>query len=62
MDISRPDLKRKKTRRQIVMAAVGVVVVALVTVGVSRLRPAPPTVERATVWPDTVSAPSIGGT
>ncbi|MBI3490574.1 MAG: RND transporter, partial [Acidobacteria bacterium] len=32
----------------------GLLVVVLVSVGLSRLRPAAPTVERAVVWPDTV--------
>ncbi|MGA9813468.1 MAG: HlyD family efflux transporter periplasmic adaptor subunit [Terriglobales bacterium] len=54
MDIARPDIKRQKRRRQIVGAAIGVVLLGLVTVGVSRLRPAAPEVERSTVWTDTV--------
>jgi len=36
------------------MSAVGVVVVAGMAVGVSRLKPAAPSVERGTVWTDTV--------
>ena len=32
----------------------GLIVVALVTVALARLKPAAPTVERAIVWPDTV--------
>jgi HlyD family secretion protein len=54
MDIARPEFKQQKRRRQVVLAAVAVVVVALATVGVSRLKPAAPSVERGTVWPDTV--------
>jgi len=54
MDIARPDLKLQKRRRQIVLAAVAGVVVVLATLGVSRLRPAAPSVERGTVWTDTV--------
>src|SRR5471030_3456227 len=34
--------------------APSVLAVALVTVGLSRLKPAAPTVERAVVWPDSV--------
>jgi HlyD family secretion protein len=55
VDIARsPEVKKKKKRRQILLAAVAVLVLAGVTVGVSRLRPAAPAVERATVWIDTV--------
>ena len=54
MDIARPDLKLQKRRRQIVLAGIAAVVVVLATIGVSRLRPAAPSVERGTVWTDTV--------
>lgn len=54
MDISRPDLKRKKMRQQLIVAACGVVAVAAIAVFVSRLKPASPTVDRATVWTDAV--------
>jgi HlyD family secretion protein len=54
MDISRPDIKRKKTRRQIVVGVVAVIVLAGVAFAVSRLKPAAPAVERGTVWTDTV--------
>jgi multidrug efflux pump subunit AcrA (membrane-fusion protein) len=54
MDISRPDIKKKKRRQQFVWAAVGIVVVAAIAFFVYRLKPAAPTVDRATVWTDTV--------
>jgi HlyD family secretion protein len=54
MDIARPSNARKKRIRQIVYGAVSLLVIALVTVGLSRLKPAAPTVERAVVWPDSV--------
>ena len=54
MDIARPSNARKKRIRQIIYGAVGLAAVALVTVGLSRLKPAAPTVERAVVFPDTV--------
>jgi HlyD family secretion protein len=54
MDISRPDLKAKKRKRQIVTIAIGVVVLAAVTFLVMRLKPAAPSVDRSTVWTDTV--------
>ncbi len=54
MDISRPDIKKKKRRQQIIWAAVGIVAVAAIAYFVTRLKPAAPTVDRATVWTDTV--------
>ena len=54
MDIARPDLARKKKLRQSLYAACAVVVVALITVGVSRLEPAAPRVDADTVFLDTV--------
>lgn len=55
MDIARPaTVARQRKRRRIVYAALGVVVVALVTMGLSRLKPAAPGVDRSTVWIDTV--------
>ena len=59
MDIARPDLKRQKRRRQVILAGIATVVVALATIGVSRLRPAAPSVERGTVWTDTVKRGSM---
>ena len=59
MDIARPDAARQKRRRRIIYAAIGVVLLALVTMGLSRLKPAAPTVERSTVWVDTVKRGSI---
>ncbi|MGA2847465.1 MAG: HlyD family efflux transporter periplasmic adaptor subunit [Terracidiphilus sp.] len=47
-------MKKKKTRQLVIYAAVGVVVLAALAVGVSRLKPAAPTVDRSTIWPDTV--------
>jgi HlyD family secretion protein len=54
MDIARPEFKRQKRKRQIAVSAVAIVVVAAITMGVYRLRPAAPTVERGTVWTDSV--------
>jgi HlyD family secretion protein len=54
MDISRPDLKAKKRKRQVVTIAIGVIVLAAVTFLVMRLKPAAPTVDRSVVWTDTV--------
>ncbi|MGH9701437.1 MAG: efflux RND transporter periplasmic adaptor subunit [Candidatus Acidiferrales bacterium] len=54
MDFARPDAQRKKKNRRILYTVVGLAVVLLVTVALARLKPAVPTVERATVWTDTV--------
>lgn len=55
MDIQRPaSVARQKKMRQIMFAAVGVIVIGVVSVVLARLKPAAPTVERATVWVDTV--------
>lgn len=54
MDISRPDLKAKKRKRQALTIGIGVVVLAGVTFLVMRLKPASPTVDRSVVWTDTV--------
>src|SRR5271166_624040 len=54
MDITRPEFKTQRRRRQIMIVAAIVVGVVAVSVGVSRLKPAAPSVERGTVWTDTV--------
>jgi HlyD family secretion protein len=54
MDIARPDLARKKRVRLIMYGAAMVAAVPALTIGVSRLKPAAPVVERSTVWLDTV--------
>ena len=54
MDISRPDLKAKKRRRQALTIAIGVVLLAGITFLVMRLKPAAPTVDRSVVWTDIV--------
>ncbi len=51
MDIARPSNAKKKRIRQALYAGVGLLAVVLVSVGLSRLKPAAPTVERAVVWP-----------
>ena len=59
MDIARPELKRQKRRRQILWASIALVVLIGVTVGISRLKPAAPTVDRSTIWTDTVKRGSM---
>jgi HlyD family secretion protein len=59
VDIARPEFKQQKRRKQIVIGAVALVVLILVTVGVARLKPAAPSVERSTVWTDSVKHGSM---
>jgi RND family efflux transporter MFP subunit len=54
MDIARPDFKKKRIRRLAIWAGVAVVGLTLLMLTVSRLKPAAPSVERSTIWPDTV--------
>ena len=54
MDIARPDLARKKRRRQFTLLAVGIVTVSVITVLLMRLEPASPGVDRATLIFDVV--------
>src|SRR5215470_7067167 len=54
MDIARPDQSRRKRIRRTIYGVVGLTAVLMITVGVSRLKPAAQGVERATVWIDAV--------
>ncbi len=55
VDIARPaSVAKKKKIRRIAFGVIALVAVAAITLGVSQLKPAAPTVERAAVWVDTV--------
>ena len=54
MDIIREDLSEKKRKKRIVMAAAAAGAILLITLGLSKLKPAAPTVEKSTIWMDTV--------
>ena len=54
MDIQRPSNARAKRIRRIVYAAIALVSISGVTYGVTRLRPAAPAVDKATIWTDEV--------
>jgi HlyD family secretion protein len=55
MDIQRPDSVRKQKKlRQLLYAGVAGIAVLAVTVGLSRLKPAAPSVDRSTVWVEAV--------
>ncbi|HXX13403.1 MAG TPA: HlyD family efflux transporter periplasmic adaptor subunit [Candidatus Eremiobacteraceae bacterium] len=59
MDIQRPSNARAKKIRRIIYATVAAVFLAGVTYGVSRLRPAAPSVDKATIWTDEVKRGSM---
>ena len=59
MDIARPDSSKRKRARQIKYGVSAIAVVLVMGVGVSRLKPAAPGVDRATLWIDTVQRGSM---
>ena len=54
MDIRREDLIRQRRVRRIIYIVLGLLAVGSVTYAVSRLKPAPPSVDKATVWVEPV--------
>src|SRR5213596_3700505 len=54
MDIPRPDVAAKKRKRRIITISAVALGVILATIGLSRLKPAVPSIDRSTVWIDTV--------
>jgi len=54
MDIQRPSNARAKKIRRIIYGSVAFLLIGGVSYGLSRLRPAAPTVDRATIWADEV--------
>lgn len=54
MDIPRPDVAAKKRKRRIITISAVALGLILATVALSRLKPAVPSVDRSTVWIDTV--------
>ncbi|MDO8541669.1 MAG: efflux RND transporter periplasmic adaptor subunit [Opitutaceae bacterium] len=54
MDIPRPDQSKAKRKKRIIYGAVGALALIGITVGLARLKPAAPSVERNLVWIDTV--------
>jgi HlyD family secretion protein len=54
MDIPRESFARRRRIRRIIYLVVGLLAVVSVTLGLSRLKPAAPSVDKATVWIDTV--------
>lgn len=54
MDIARPDRARQKRLRWAAYAIGVLILIPVITIALSRLEPAAPTVEKATIWVDTV--------
>src|SRR5437762_12121214 len=54
MDIPRPDVAAKKRKRRIITISASAVGLILATIGLSRLKPAVPSIDRSSVWIDTV--------
>jgi HlyD family secretion protein len=54
VDIARPDSSKRKRNRRLIYAASGLVVVLVLGVGIARLEPAAPGVDRSTLWIDKV--------
>lgn len=60
MDIARPEEEKRRSRvRRYVYAGAGLLLVVLITAALSRLKPAAPTVDRSTIWTDTVKRGSM---
>jgi len=53
MDIPRKNSKRKRIIRRVLYVTSGLLVVGIVSMGLSRLEPAAPSVDRRTLWIDT---------
>lgn len=54
VDIERPDLARQRRTKRIVYGLIAATVIVFVTLGLSQLKPALPTVERGNAWVDQV--------
>ena len=54
MDVPRPHVAKQKRKRRIMIIAGSILGLILVTLALSRLKPAVPSVDRSTVWIDTV--------
>jgi HlyD family secretion protein len=59
VDIARPSQARKKKIRRILYISAAIIVIGGISLGVSKLKPAAPTVDRAVVWIDSVKRGSM---
>jgi HlyD family secretion protein len=54
MDIPRPNAARQRRRKRLIYASSALILLAVITIGLSRLEPAAPSVDKAQIWMDTV--------
>src|SRR3954464_8850094 len=54
MDVPRAGVAKKKKQKRIMMIAGGVLALIAITFALSKLKPAVPSIDRSTVWIDTV--------
>src|SRR5665213_974280 len=54
MDIARPNVAKEKRKKRIIYGVIAVLILGGITYGLSRLKPAAPTVEKNLVWMDVV--------
>ena len=54
MDIARPDIRQKKKLRMLLWTGAALIAAVVLAAIVLRLKPAAPTVDRSTIWTDTV--------
>lgn len=59
MDIVRPEIKRKKKIRRIIYISGAVIAAVVITAALRQLKPAAPSVDKSTVWPDVVKRGSM---
>ncbi|MBI4852166.1 MAG: efflux RND transporter periplasmic adaptor subunit [Acidobacteria bacterium] len=59
MDIARKNVVRNRKIRNFIYSLVAIALVVSITVGLSRLKPAAPTVDRASIWVDKVKRGSM---
>lgn len=50
MDIPRPSQAKAKLRKRLIYGGIAVIAIIAITIGLARLKPAAPTVDRNTVW------------
>jgi HlyD family secretion protein len=54
MDFPRPDAARKRKQKRLIQASAGLLLLTIITIALSRLEPAAPSVDKALIWSDTV--------
>ena len=54
MDVPRPGIAKQKRKKRIMIIAGSVLALITITFALSRLKPAVPSIDRSTVWIDTV--------